>query len=344
MGFASGSEGMQRTGVESELEALSRVSSSRSKRKADNEGTLTAGSSQAPVWEPGRPSSVHPDDSASQVSVGHAVTVGLPVGSVPPPPQHAPNLSHLAMPDHRTLSSSESDRREDERRRNTIQLSSLLFPWWETDVAETRVPIDGSHYHLKTRVEGKVGLLIDPGAHDNLIGGNTSRLLAEQCMTKPREGQLTKRLSVAGVGSGGQSTDVTHRIDFDVQESQSGNSVRCAFNAPVIEGSDLPPLLGLKSLKRLNAIVDCGQQLLILPGPAGIKHSYPPGSVVLNLSMSPSGHLILVVNPVNNADSEQVLDFMHKRTAVPTSTSVKTSGEVFKSHHANSDVMSGNSE
>ncbi|CAE7415795.1 unnamed protein product [Symbiodinium sp. CCMP2592] len=322
------SEMSTQTGFEAELEALSQVSSfaSRNKRKKDSQPESDSPSRQPPSWEPGMPSTVRPDDSVSQV--GSALETLIPGARVPkcPPPTHVPSVastSHLAQGVNASGSGAEARAKSSaERRQATLQLSSLLFPWWEMESFESMAQTAcAGMYHLRTRIAGKVGLLVDPGAHDNLIGGNTSQLLAEQCATTASQGTLSKTLSVAGVGSGGQSTDVTHRVDLSVHDEITGDSVKCAFTAPVIEGSDLPPLLGLKSLRRMNAVVDCGQQLLVLPGPGGLKHEYPPGTVALKLELSPSGHLILPVAPNRGLSEAHVLDFMHHRTHADTQKS-----------------------
>ena len=315
------SEISAQTGFEAELEALSQVSSltSRNKRKKDSQAESGSPSHQPPSWEPGMPTTVRPDDSVSQV--GTAVETLIPGAAVPkcPPPPHVPSVAASSRPSQ-GVSASDSGaearaKSSAERHQATLQLSSLLFPWWEMESFENMAQTAcAGMYHLRTRIAGKVGLLVDPGAHDNLIGGNTSQLLAEQCTTTASRGTLSKTLSVAGVGSGGQSTDVTHRVDLSVHDEITGESVKCAFTAPVIEGSDLPPLLGLKSLRRMHAVVDCGQQLLVLPGPGGLKHDYPPGTVALKLELSPSGHLILPVAPNRSLSEAHVLDFMHHRT------------------------------
>ena len=77
------------------------------------------------------------------------------------------------------------------------------------------------------------------------------------------------------------------------------------YTAPVIPNSDLPPLLGMKTLEKQQAIMDCGNRKLIFPGPGGVHMHLSPGSIVFDLEKSPSGHLIL---PTTNfpAESEPV--------------------------------------
>ena len=85
-----------------------------------------------------------------------------------------------------------------------LVLSDLLdyqdYPWWETMTPGKTQAVDPMSYHVRTRINGQVGLLVDPGAHDNLIGSETCELMAEQLRTIATSKQLNKPLIVSGVG------------------------------------------------------------------------------------------------------------------------------------------------
>ena len=66
-----------------------------------------------------------------------------------------------------------------------------------------------------------------------------------------------------------------------------------SFDAPVVQNSDLPALWGLTSMERKRAIIDTGGKAAILPGPGGFKMVLSPGTVVLGLEKSLSGHLMM---------------------------------------------------
>ena len=70
------------------------------------------------------------------------------------------------------------------------------------------------------------------------------------------------------------------------------------FTAPVVQGagSDLPALLGLRSLEQQRAIIDTGNRTLILLGPGEVEITLPPGSVRVPLEKAPSGHLVMVID------------------------------------------------
>ena len=59
------------------------------------------------------------------------------------------------------------------------------FPWWEvSEKPDDEIRNTESSYHLRSlrtrRRDGSVGLLVDPGAHDNLIGGLTAQQMCSE--------------------------------------------------------------------------------------------------------------------------------------------------------------------
>ena len=303
-----------RTGLDRELDALSQVSaaaSTRSKRKHESRHEVS--DAQPPAWEPGQAPVIRPEDSISQASTSgndRNVVELVPGSNAPryPPPQNA-------APQVRPTQAQE-------RSRTTLQLQTLLYgTWWEA-IDGTRGPVEHSDaccFHQKTRVKGRVGLLIDPGAHDNLCGSLSMDLMSKQlkCPTKKRV--LSKPLNVQGVGNGSQEAGVSQEVRFSV-DCETTDGLTGSFISPIVQDSELPPLLGLKSLRRCQAILDTAQQKLILPGPGGVQMTYSPGTLVLPLEMSESGHLILPLHPVvekgchPNANDRR-LDFASSRVA-----------------------------
>lgn len=100
--------------------------------------------------------------------------------------------SHDVSPGRRVLSLEELIREH----------NSEYHAWWEDQVAEAAGVADHSAYHTRTRIAGKVGLLVDPGAHDNLIGGHTCELMRKQLQSTAKERKLDRPLVVSGVGKG----------------------------------------------------------------------------------------------------------------------------------------------
>ena len=88
--------------------------------------------------------------------------------------------------------------------------ASPSFPWWEVDNSK----MDGSNtmpssaYHLRTRRhDGSVGLLIDPGAHDNLVGSRTVEQMCDELNADLIPRSLDRPLPVEGVGKTAQVAD-----------------------------------------------------------------------------------------------------------------------------------------
>ena len=140
-----------------------------------------------------------------------------------------------------------------------------------------------------------MGLLVDPGAHDNLAGEATMQRLSEQMGIKPKTHGLGKKLMVEGVGKDSQQAAQAWEVPI-CMKSDEGEYVKGKFRAPIIPGSALPPLLGLKALKEMKAVIDCSRGILMVPGPGGYSFQLSPGSMTFKLEESESGHLILPVD------------------------------------------------
>ncbi|CAJ1411392.1 unnamed protein product [Effrenium voratum] len=219
-----------------------------------------------------------------------------------PPPGRAPDLSAVQVRD------------EDLRQQNTAGLTKLLlgldrrgggsasgddgrssvFPWWESGQSK-----QATHqtYHLRTRIRnGEVGLLIDPGAHDNLVGEGTMLQMASQVNSQIHNQKLNRALDVEGVGQNSQRSVMSAKIEMAL-EATSGGLMGSSYTAPVIGGSNLPPLLGNKALRKHRAILDCASGTLILPGEGGVQMEGSPGTKVFALELADSGHFILPIKP-----------------------------------------------
>ena len=94
----------------------------------------------------------------------------------------------------------------------------MLLTWWEH--ANAAEPQDAQAYHSKTRLpSGRIGLLVDPGAHDNLVGGLTSDAMCDQLGVEARSRTLNRSLSVEGVGKNAQTATESRTLLFDLHDS-----------------------------------------------------------------------------------------------------------------------------
>lgn len=206
------------------------------------------------------------------------------------------------------------------RQATTLQLTNLLqgmnggpsqstsgaFPWWETAFdLENEAPVESSSssrpfipapaFHTMTCLDdGTIGLLVDPGAHDNLAGSNTIRHLANQIGAQVSHRRLELPLSVSGVGKEAQQARDAMIVEFQLM-GQNEEVIQASYCAPVIDNSNLPPLLGLKSLVAKRALLDMRSRLLIFPGQGGVEVKCSPGTQLFQLEMSQSGHLLLPI-------------------------------------------------
>ena len=88
---------------------------------------------------------------------------------------------------------------------------------------------------------------------------------------------LATPMSVIGVGKSTQTAQQAGQVAVGV-DGQVGT-----YTAPMIPASDLPPLLGLRTLESRQAVLDTGNKRLVFPGPGGVHLQLSPGSLVLPL-------------------------------------------------------------
>ena len=159
-----------------------------------------------------------------------------------------------------------------------------------------------SHYlgHERTRLENdEMGILIDPGAHGNLVGENWAKKQAEKASRFGYATHVTplrEPLEVNGVGKGPDYCHTSWKLPIGTQEIEQedeGAGSLDSYTAPVIPDSEVPALLGNSSLKKLDAIVECGPGILHLCGPGRQKLQLPAGTKSYNLKGTRSGHWLL---------------------------------------------------
>ena len=91
-----------------------------------------------------------------------------------------------------------------------------------------------------------------------------------------------------GVGSG------ESRIDsFAVLPVKIKGMPASTFATNVVANSELPGLLGLKSLVASSAVIDVANRRMFFVGPGGYKLTLSPGSQTFFLETAVSGHLLL---------------------------------------------------
>ena len=166
------------------------------------------------------------------------------------------------------------------------------------------------YFHAQVRGEGFEGLLIDVGAIGNLAG---SEFIKRICSRALQFGQnssfqkLSRPLSVEGVGNSSDETEQECTAPICLTDGRTGS-----FTTPVIQNSSLPALLGLKTLSKERALIDCFNNQIVFIGPGGYRLQASPGSRTYQLKTAKSGHLLLPCDCWENArfkDHEKQLAF-----------------------------------
>ena len=121
---------------------------------------------------------------------------------------------------------------------------------------------------------------------------------------EPKQERMKTPLSVQGVGHGSQQCTWSTRIPAAMVLAD-GTVSNSNFTSPTAPQSDLPALLGLRSLMQHNAVIDCRTRRLYLCGPGDVEITPPPGSEVLQLEQAPSGHLVLPISAYHELERFQ---------------------------------------
>ena len=187
------------------------------------------------------------------------------------------------------------------------------FPWEHADEEGDSV------YHTRARLEAEneEALLVDPGAYDNLCGGawaeRQSRLSEAADGRKTAYRPLSKILRVQGVGKSSQQTSKAAKVPGVLDDGTT-----MFYEAPCIEDWPGPALLGLRSLEKHQAILDCrsGHRKLYLGKEARVVGA----TQAHQLEMAMSGHLMLPISRFSKASSSSAAINLHSSHDDPEAT------------------------
>lgn len=151
-------------------------------------------------------------------------------------------------------------------------------------------------YSSGTRLaDGREGLLVDCGAYENLMG---SRWRDRQAANAQEVGLMMKvtanhHSSIRGVGQGESTASTVVKMPIGIPNHGTGT-----FTGPVLDNSDIPALLGLRTMEEKHGILDMrpGERCLWLADEARDLKIVPrEGAKVQRhqLIQAPSGHLLL---------------------------------------------------
>ena len=149
-----------------------------------------------------------------------------------------------------------------------------------------------STYHMNVKLKLGEALLVDTGAFHNLAGDRTFKRIADAARLHGHGADysdLHKNLNIDGVG-GGDPSICKQRGKAAIVLS---DGQLASYQAPLIENSDVPCLLGAESMTNMRVVLDLVHDKWISLGPGGMEMKLSPGSQVLALQRAPTGHIML---------------------------------------------------
>ena len=170
-------------------------------------------------------------------------------------------------------------------------------------------------------------MLVDLGSRINLVGADT---LTEFVAAAKQNGYSTKYrqrerpLLVNGVGSGSAPCYKTLEVPVSVKYGNAKNAQVIPYQANIAEGcgSKLPAILGLDSMTEKDAVLILrnGKRCMAFPGRGGYRIEWSPGTKLLPLETSPSGHLVIPCDSFKDAIVESAQTFVTDHTVVEATT------------------------
>ena len=190
-----------------------------------------------------------------------------------------------------------------------------FFPWWSDALSNADLEVaERETFLIRTKIEGQYreGLLVDPGAHDNLIGNLTAKRFIV-CIERAGLGhlvkwtQLKKPIPVSGVGNGAPVCE--WQVELPIVLEKNGIQSMSTFSAPVVGNdhapSSVPALWGVKSQVKHRTIVDLVNNQIHLCGPGKVHIDAPAGSVCIAMEAAVSGHMLVPCTNYQNVDDRK---------------------------------------
>ncbi len=146
--------------------------------------------------------------------------------------------------------------------------------------------------------DGTLSVIVDIGAWTNLCGRKLARAIAAKAIAagyQPEQWKMQTPLTIMGVGNGTQGCTWETRLPYPIDDGEDVDLHH--FETPTVEGTgeDLPGLLGLRSIRSKEGVVETGpgKEMLSFPGPGGYEIKWSPGTKHVPLRNAPSGHLVM---------------------------------------------------
>ena len=167
-------------------------------------------------------------------------------------------------------------------------------------------------------------LLADLGSYINVIGRNTLNKMKETAEANGRAVQMIPRktrLKVNGVGSDPAVCDEEAVIPIAIKSEGAIGTTADNYHSNVADGCgvDLPAIMGNKSMKDKDAVIILreGKEAMAFPGPGGYKIEWSPGTKIVPMQNTQSGHMVLQCDHwdlLTNRNPEDSLTFAADHT------------------------------
>ena len=147
--------------------------------------------------------------------------------------------------------------------------------------------------------DGSQALLLDIGSVGNLMCYGWARqqaLLAAGQGLQSEEIERDKPLRVSGVGHGHKVCNKDGVVPICLRDTEDCRATG-TFEAPLLEGEDMPALFGRVSLQRARSLIDTITNKVYMLGPGdyeeALEAALPPGTRTFQTEISTSGHMML---------------------------------------------------
>ena len=156
-----------------------------------------------------------------------------------------------------------------------------------------------STFTAKTMLQGHNSMLVDLGSKINIVGRDTAPAFVNEAKKHNLPSRIRKRvkpLYVNGVGAGSAPCRTELEVPVGVKYENTAAAIH-PYQANIAEGSgkNLPAILGKDTMVANDAVLLLrqGKQLMAFPGPGGYKIEWSPGTRLLPMEDSPSGHTVI---------------------------------------------------
>ena len=169
----------------------------------------------------------------------------------------------------------------------------------QSDYPEETVHLGGNG-KSEIMMKDRNAILVDVGSNINIIGEETLKAFVAKAKAAGRPPtkfiNRSTQLNVNGVGSGSATCDMEAVMPIAVKyEDQPASSTSFRANVARGVGKNLPAILGATSMRAKDAVLVLreNREFLAFPGQGGYKIEWSPGTRLLPLTYSPSGHMVI---------------------------------------------------